>query len=58
MKYLILGTALALAVPLTSGIGVANAQDVRISVGDRAIGVERVGVVTCEALTPTTGGFE
>jgi hypothetical protein len=35
MKYLILGTALALALPLTSGIGVANAQDVRISVGDR-----------------------
>jgi hypothetical protein len=35
MKYLILGTALALALPLTTGIGVANAQDVRISVGDR-----------------------
>ena len=35
MKYLILGTALALALPLTSAIGVANAQDVRISVGDR-----------------------
>jgi hypothetical protein len=35
MKYLILGAALALALPLTTGIGVANAQDVRISVRDR-----------------------
>jgi len=35
MKYLVLGAALVLAVPLTGGIGVANAQDVRISVRDR-----------------------
>jgi hypothetical protein len=35
MKYLVLGAALAMALPLTSGFGVANAQDVRISVGDR-----------------------
>src|SRR5215475_9057641 len=35
MKYLVLGAALALALPLTSGIGIAHAQDVRISVGDR-----------------------
>jgi hypothetical protein len=41
MKYLILGTALALALPLTSAIGVANAQDVRISVGDRDHGYWR-----------------
>jgi hypothetical protein len=34
MKYLVLGAALVLALPLTSGLGVANAQDVRISVGD------------------------
>lgn len=41
MKYLVLGTALALALPLTSGIGVANAQDVRISVGDHDHGYWR-----------------
>lgn len=35
MKYLVLGAALVLALPLTGGIGVANAQDVRISVRDR-----------------------
>ena len=41
MKYLVLGTALALALPLTGGIGVANAQDVRISVGDHDHGYWR-----------------
>jgi hypothetical protein len=35
MKYLILGTALALALPLTNGIGPASAQEIRFSLGDR-----------------------
>ena len=35
MRYLILATALALALPLVGNAGVANAQDVHVSVGDR-----------------------
>jgi len=34
MKYLILGTALAMALPLVGNVSVANAQDVSVSVGD------------------------
>jgi hypothetical protein len=40
-ENLVLGTVLALALPLTNGIGVANAQDVRITVGDRDHGYWR-----------------
>ena len=35
MKYLVLGTAVALAFPLIAGATAANAQDVQFSVGDR-----------------------